>query len=86
SENRTPSTPWQFPNTPVSPSVSKTANANMPRAAFTKALSALPQDGDKKDVHLVHLEINDDSLDDEDDDVSFGKLNQIRPWRWSMDI
>lgn len=86
SENQTPSTPWQFPNTPVSPPVSKVANANMSHAAFSKALSSLPRDGDKKDVHLVHLEINDDSLDDTDDDVGFGKLKQSRPWRWSMDI
>lgn len=78
SEGRSPGISWQFPDMPMSRPVSKPANK--PRPGVQRTLSALPDD-DTKDIHLLQLEINDDGHD-----VGVGKMERIRPWRWSMDI
>lgn len=82
SRGRSPSSPWQLPDTPISRPVSKSANDNGKpfHPGVSKTLSTLHRDS--KDIHLLHLEINDDVHDE----VRLGKLEQIRPWRWSMDI
>lgn len=82
SSQRSPSTPWQLPNTPISRPVSKATDSpsqKPPRHAISKTLSTVQHD--TKDVQLLHLEINDDFHD-----VGLGRMEQIRPWRWSMDI
>ena len=82
SEGRSPSSPWHLPDTPISRPVSKSAvDSGRPhRPPISKTLSTVHRD--TKNIHLLHLEISDDSHDE----VGLGKLEQIRPWRWSMDI
>lgn len=69
------------PDTPVSRPVSKALNDGdkVHRPQISKTLSTLQRDTTK--VHCVHVEINDPH-----DDVALGHFEQIRPWRWSMDI
>ena len=81
SDGRSPSSPWNFPDTPVSRPVSKSAaDCGRPRLPISKTMSTIQRDN--KNVHLLHLEINNDSQDE----IGLGKFEQIRPWRWSMDI
>ena len=71
----------QSPQTPISRPMSKEADdgSKLFRPHVSKTLSNLHRE-DKK-VELLHLEISDPH-----EEVGFGDLEQIRPWRWSMDI
>ncbi|KAJ5331427.1 hypothetical protein N7476_001210 [Penicillium atrosanguineum] len=75
---------WKYPDTPTTRPVSKsteTSEKMYSRPQISKTLSTLQREPKPK-VHLLQLEINDDSRDD----VGLGELERIRPWRWSMDI
>ncbi|KAF7622188.1 hypothetical protein AFLA_008734 [Aspergillus flavus NRRL3357] len=71
----------QSPQTPISRPMSKEADdgSKLFRPHVSKTLSNLHRE-DKK-VELLHLEIS-----DHHEEVGLGDLEQIRPWRWSMDI
>ncbi|KAE8134507.1 hypothetical protein BDV38DRAFT_255051 [Aspergillus pseudotamarii] len=71
----------QSPQTPISRPMSKEADdgSKLFRPHVSKTLSNLHRE-DKK-VQLLHLEISDPQ-----EEVGLGDLEQIRPWRWSMDI
>ncbi|KAF5860452.1 hypothetical protein ETB97_001461 [Aspergillus alliaceus] len=71
----------QSPQTPISRPMSKEADdgSRLFRPQVSKTLSSLHRD--VKKVSLLHLEISDPH-----EEVGFGDLEQIRPWRWSMDI
>ncbi|KAJ5793794.1 hypothetical protein N7457_000393 [Penicillium paradoxum] len=77
-----PSLSWKCPDTPTSRPQSKATNdsGKFYRANISKTLSTMHRDN--KDIHLLHLEINDDNRDE----IGLGQLQPIRPWRWSMDI
>lgn len=71
---------WRCPETPVSRPASKaTDESKVYRPAISKTLSTLHRDNNK--VQLLQLEIN-----DHPDDVGLGQFEQLRPYRWSMDI
>lgn len=74
---------WKYPDTPATRPESESTNGSevYARPRISKTLSTL-QRGNKNKVHLLHLEINDDSQEE----VGLGQLDNVRPWRWSMDI
>ncbi|KAJ5902017.1 hypothetical protein N7495_002545 [Penicillium taxi] len=75
---------WKYPpDTPTTRPVSKETQyeRGLGRQHMAQALSIAAKNS-KNNVHLLHLEINDDI----DDDLSLGELERVRPWRWSMDI
>lgn len=82
-DENSPSLSWKYPDTPVSRPGSKATNDSgklLSRPQISKTLSTLQRDNKK--VHMLHFEISDDPHDE----VGFGQLERIRPWRWSMDI
>lgn len=71
------------PRTPASRPLSKATNDSSKmymHPQISKTVSTLQRD--KKKVHLLQVEINDDAPDE----IGVGQLKRIRPWRWSMDI
>lgn len=73
---------WRCPETPVSRPVSKaTDESKVYRPSISKTLSTLNRDHNNNKVQFLQLEINDHS-----DNVGMGQFDQIRPYRWSMDI
>lgn len=85
SEGGSPSLSLRCPETPVSRPVSKaTDESGKPRPTISKTLSTLHRDHhatNTNKVHLLRLEINDPP-----EEVGMGQFDQIRPYRWSMDI
>ncbi|KAF7585986.1 hypothetical protein BBP40_009739 [Aspergillus hancockii] len=81
SDVESPRVSIQSPATPISRPMSKEADDGNRhfRPHVSKALTNLQQD-DKK-VQLLQLEISDPH-----DEVGFGQFEQLRPYRWSMDI
>jgi hypothetical protein len=81
SDVESPRVSIQSPATPISRPMSKEADDGNRqfKPHISKALSNM-QRNDKK-VQLLHLEIS-----DHHDEVGLGQFEQIRPWRWSMDI
>jgi hypothetical protein len=78
-----PSLSWKYPETPGSRPQSKaTYDDKVYRPQISKTLSTMQMHRDTKNIHMLHLEINDDHLDD----LAVGQFQPIRPWRWSMDI
>ena len=77
-----PSLEWKYPDTPASRPQSKATDDidKFYRPQISKTLSTMHRDN--KNVHMLHLEINDDNRDE----IGLGQLQPIRPWRWSMDI
>jgi hypothetical protein len=81
-DDRSPSMDWKYPDTPRSRPQSKAADDydKVYRPQISKTLSTMHKDN--KNIHLLHLEINEDNRDE----VGLGSLQPVRPWRWSMDI
>ncbi|KAK1143969.1 hypothetical protein N8T08_005878 [Aspergillus melleus] len=82
SEMESPRVSMHSPQTPVSrPGSKETEDAGKHfRPSISKALTTLPRETNNK-VQLLHVEINEPH-----DEVGLGQLEQIRPWRWSMDV
>ncbi|KAE8348850.1 hypothetical protein BDV28DRAFT_142561 [Aspergillus coremiiformis] len=72
----------QSPQTPITRPLSKEVDdgTKLFRPHVSRTLSNMHR-ADNKKVQLLHLEISDPH-----DEVALGDLEQIRPWRWSMDI
>ncbi|OJJ49792.1 hypothetical protein ASPZODRAFT_149267 [Penicilliopsis zonata CBS 506.65] len=79
-----PTLSWQYPETPSSRPVSKATadSGKFFQAAISKSLSTVQRSETTKKIHMVRLEISDDG----EEDLDFGHLERVRPWRWSMDI
>ncbi|KAJ5188422.1 hypothetical protein N7472_007436 [Penicillium cf. griseofulvum] len=73
---------WKYPETPASRPQSKATDDSdkLYRPNISKTLSTVHRDD--KNIHMLHLEINDDHRDD----IGLGQFQPLRPWRWSMDI
>ncbi|KAJ5752911.1 hypothetical protein N7520_009828 [Penicillium odoratum] len=85
SDELSPTASWKYPDTPETRRASKSIDDSdkvLRRPQISKTLSTLHRPDNKHKVHLLHLEINDENPDE----VGYGQLERIRPWRWSMDI